>query len=398
MALSDYVREIYHCAKCALCTQAWGVFLPICPVGEKFGFEAYFAHGRMEVARGLLEGVLNAGNSPRLGQVIFSCVGCGGCEIQCYPITGIRPLKVIEALKSEAIERFLAPPMVREYLQNVHRYRNPWKMDQERRGDWAHGTGIRGYESRDEYLYFVDCVGSYDPRAGKAARALGTVLRASGVSFGILGSQESCSGSEVNALGEKGLFQFLAEQNIELFRSLRVQKIITLSPHAYHVFRNEYPRYGGSFEVLHYTQLLARLIREGRLKPRRHLQMRVTFHDPCFLGRRNGEYDAPREVLQAIPGVQLVEMERNRENAYCCGGGSANYFTDLVGGGEKSPARVRVREACATGAEVLVLACPVCMLMFEDAVKAEGLENRLAVRDLSEIVATSCDAAAKDSL
>jgi Fe-S oxidoreductase len=201
-----------------------------------------------------------------------------------------------------------------------------------------------------------------------------------------LGTAEECDGNEIHILGESRIFQMLRDRNTELFAKAGAKKIITLSPHSYNIFRNEYP---DSFEVLHYTKILHELIKEGRLKPSSKLDMRVTYHDPCFLGRHAGEYEAPREILRAIPGVDLIEMERNRENSFCCGGGSGNFYTDFFGGGENSPSRIRVREAYKTGANVLAVACPTCAVMLSEAIKDEGIEESLIVKDISEILKES---------
>jgi Fe-S oxidoreductase len=178
----------------------------------------------------------------------------------------------------------------------------------------------------------------------------------------------------------------LAKKNIDTFEKLGVKKIVTLSPHAYNAIKNDYPQYGANFKVQHYVQILREIIDRGELDVSKGLDARVTYHDPCFLGRYNGEYDAPREILNRIPGVDLVEMERNRENSFCCGGGSGNFYTDLFGSIENSPARIRIREAHETGADILAVACPSCMIMLEDALKVEGLEKNLKIMDISEIV------------
>jgi Fe-S oxidoreductase len=175
----------------------------------------------------------------------------------------------------------------------------------------------------------------------------------------------------------------LKERNNALFQKAGVKKIITLSPHAYNVFRNEYP---DSFEIFHYTQVLRDLIKGERLKPTSRPDIKVTYHDPCFLGRHAEEYEAPREILRAIPGVELVEMERNRQNSFCCGGGSGNFYTDSFGGGVDSPSRIRVREADKTGAGILAVACPTCAVMLSEAIKDEGIEEKLIVKDISEVV------------
>jgi Fe-S oxidoreductase len=218
------------------------------------------------------------------------------------------------------------------------------------------------------------------------ARSVGGLLTGMGVSFGILGSEETCDGNEVRILGETGLFEELATRNISTFSEKDIRKVITLDPHALNTFRKDYGRLGGRFEACHYTEVLARLVRE---RPGAFSAggLRVTYHDPCYLGRHLHVYEPPREVLRNIEGLELVEMRRNRADAFCCGGGGGNFFTDLNGPGEDTPARVRVREAFETGAEVVAVACPQCAKMLMDAAKAEGLENRLRIKDVAEIAA-----------
>ncbi len=211
------------------------------------------------------------------------------------------------------------------------------------------------------------------------------MLLKSGVSFGVLGVDEISDGNEVEMLGEDGLLEDLARKNIQQFSDLGVKNIITLSPHSYNVFKNRYPDFDGRINVFHYTQILSELIKTGKLSAPETSEMRITFHDPCFLGRWNQEYDAPRKVLRAMKGVDLAEMERNKKGALCCGGGAGNFLTDFLGGSDESPARIRAREACDVKADILAVACPNCLTMLEDAVKVEGLEDEIKVMDISEI-------------
>jgi len=221
------------------------------------------------------------------------------------------------------------------------------------------------------------------------ARAVAGLLLKWGVDFGILGEEEGCDGNEVRVLGETALFEKLARENIEKLEAAGVEKILTLSPHGFHAIKNEYPKFGGRFETRHYPQLLAGLMAKAELR-RRNGRLRVAFHDPCYLGRHGGDYLTPRAVLGALPGIELIEMDRAMADALCCGGGGGNFFTDVLGGGADSASRVRVREAAGTGAEVLAVACPKCAGMFDDAIKAEGLEDGLRVMDIAELVLEHC--------
>jgi len=292
-------------------------------------------------------------------------------------------------VRGEVIERGLAPPNIRDFLENIRKYGNPWGKSKGEREAWTKNVSVRKFKPTDDYLLYVGCLASYDNRAQEIAKSLVEILNDTDISFGILGNEENCDGNEVFMLGEKGLYQLLAEQNIKKFKELNVKRIITLSPHSYNIMRNEYPKLGGTFEVLHYTQLLHDLIKSGKIKLSK-TEVKVTYHDPCFLGRYNWIYETPREILRSIPGLELLEMRRNRGNSFCCGGGSGNFIMDLLGGSEDSPNRVRVREAYETGAKVLAVACPGCMVMFESALKDEEMEEKLVVRDISEIIRDSC--------
>jgi Fe-S oxidoreductase len=326
--------------------------------------------------------------SEHLSQILYTCTMCQNCVAQCKFKFHEYITEILKAAKEEIIDshQHLVPPMVNKLLTNIYDSGNPYRYPKKHRGQWAADTPIKTYSQGDEFLYYVGCVGSYDPTSQSAAQALGNILVKAGLSFGILGKQEICDGNEAYALGEMGLFEFLREKNTGMFQELGIQKIITLSAHSYHIFTHHY---SNAFDVIHYTQILHELLRNGQLTLTKRIEAQVTYHDPCFLGRYNGHYEAPREVLSAIPGIELREMERNRENAFCCGGGGGNFFTDMLGSGTDAPNRVRVREASLTGAAILAVACPVCKLMLEDAVKTEHLENDLVVKDISELIEES---------
>lgn len=213
-----------------------------------------------------------------------------------------------------------------------------------------------------------------------------TLLIKLGISLGILGSNELSDGNDVRVVGEFGLFQHLAESNISTFKDAGVRKIISLDPHSYNAFKNHYPQFGADFEVFHYTQILDDIIRDSKLFKAKGNSIKLTYHDPCYLGRHNGLYEPPRNILNKIPGLELIEMGRNKKSAFCCGGGGGNFFTDMIGGENNSPNRIRLREALDTEAHILAVACPLCAKMFEDAIKAENLEGRLLIKDISEIV------------
>ncbi len=380
-----YADIVHRCFRCGYCKFTSDYTDFNCPTYRKFRFETYSPGGRMWLIRAWLNGEIK--NSDRFQEIIFSCATCANCVEHCVFTFSEDLVNIFISAREEMVNDGIIPPPVRDYLKNININGNPYKEPASERGKWAEGTLVETYKDQ-EYLFYIGCVGSYDERGKKIARAVGNLLVKAGLSIGILGDKENCDGNEVRTLGEAGLFQFLAEKNIALFRDLGVKKIITLDPHAFNTFKKDYPALDGKFEVYHYTQVLAPLIQSGKI-PLKELNDKVTYHDPCYLGRHNGEYDAPRKILKTIPGIELVEMDRSRENAFCCGGGGGNFFTDILGGGEDSPSRIRAREALDTGAEIIAVACPQCAKMLDDAVKIEQLDDRLKVMDVAEIV-TGC--------
>jgi Fe-S oxidoreductase len=273
-------------------------------------------------------------------------------------------------------------------LRNLENANNPWGMPQTSRGDWAEGLDfevptVNG--TAPEYLYWVGCAGSFDDRAKRISQAVARVLHAAGVDFAILGPQELCNGDPARRIGNEYLFQMLAEQNVETLNSKGVKKVVVNCPHCFNTLRNEYPDYGGTYEVIHHSQLFARLFDEGRLEPTEEIEGLLTYHDPCYLGRHNSIYDAPRSVLRAIPGLSTAEMHRHRERAFCCGaGGSRMWLEEHLG---KRINRERTEEAISTGADKLGVACPYCMIMLDDGSRDKG--GAIEVLDLAQIVARS---------
>ncbi|MFX0061754.1 MAG: (Fe-S)-binding protein [Candidatus Hermodarchaeota archaeon] len=381
--MQDYAEQIHRCFKCGYCKFPRDFTDFNCPSYNRFRFESYSTGGRLWLIWAWSNKEIEW--SDHLAEIVFSCNTCRNCVEQCPMRFSEDIIDWIIGARSDIVEKGLAPSQIRDFLDNIYQSGNPWGMPRNERDAWA--EGIKHYTSSDEYLFYVGCTGSYEKRGQRITRTLSEVLTKTGISFGILGTEEECDGNEVYMLGEIGLFRELAKQNTQQFKDLSVKKIFTLSPHAYNSMKNKYPGIG-DIEILHYTHLLHEMIQKGKIDLSA-LNAKVTYHDPCFLGRYNGVYDIPRDILRQIPGIELVEMERNRENSFCCGGGGGNFVFDLLGRSRDSPSRIRVREAHKTGAEILVVACPNCMTMFDDAIKAEGLEEELAVKDITELVKES---------
>lgn len=387
MLLDEYkYKDIIHrCFRCGYCKfpTDWSD-VTNCPSYARFRMESYSNGGRLWLIYAWLKGEIEW--SEHLAKNLYSCTACKNCVEKCPLSFNEDIINMVVAARSQMIGMGKVPPLVRKFLQSIQVHGNPYGIDAGRRADWMKGLDLETYQGQ-EFLYYVGCEGSFDTRAQGAARATAQLLKNAGVSFGVLGTEELCDGNEVDILGEEGLLEDLARRNIGRFTHLGVKNIIALSPHAYHVFKNRYPVFGGQFNVYHHTKILDRLVKGGKVKVPDASGLRITYHDPCFLGRWNREYDAPRKLIKALKGADFREMERNKKGALCCGGGAGNFFTDFLGGSPESPARIRVREAREIGADILATACPNCLTMLEDAAKVEGLDDKIKVMDLSELPA-----------
>jgi Fe-S oxidoreductase len=262
---------------------------------------------------------------------------------------------------------------------------NPLNEERAKRANWAEGLSVKPFEEGMEILYFPGCYPSYDPRLKKVARATATILNRAGVDFGILGSKENCCGESIRKTGDEDLFKRLARENIKTFVDNGVKRILVSSPHCYHTFKNEYPEFRVNFEVVHISQYLHELIHEGRIELSREYGKKVTYHDPCYLGRHNGIYDEPRGVLKKVPGLELNEMPESRANSLCCGGGGGRVWMETQKGERFGD--LRLGQAMEVGAEVLATSCPYCITMFEDSRITLDVTEKIEVKDLTEIVA-----------
>jgi Fe-S oxidoreductase len=278
---------------------------------------------------------------------------------------------------------------LQEALKNLNRYGNSFGAPPRVRAKWTQQLDFPVKDARKEpvqYLWFVGDYASYDPRVNAATCAAARVFHKAGLDFGILGDSERNSGNDVRLVGEDGLYESLQEKNLKTFGTARFQEIITTDPHSFQVLKHEYPASNGAHQVRHHSQLLGDLILQGNLPLRKKLRMKVTYHDPCYLGRYNGIFNAPRRVLAAL-GLELVEMGRNRTYSYCCGAGGGRIWMEDPPVFLERPAVSRVKEAAGlNNVHTLVVACPKDLVMFQDAIKTTGLEGRLEVKELSELV------------
>jgi Fe-S oxidoreductase len=316
---------------------------------------------------------------------IWRCTTCGKCPQRCP--RDVRQIDSGVALRRIATEYGVFPTSVKPLLTvsaSLMGKGNPLNEERNGRAAWAEGLSVKTFTEEMEILYFPGCYLSYDPRLKKVARATANILNKAGVDFGILGAKESCCGESIRKTGDEELFKRLARENIKTFIENGVKKILVSSPHCYHTFKNEYPEFRVSFEVVHISQYLCELIHEGRLELKKGYGKKVTYHDPCYLGRHNGIYDEPREVLRKIPGLELKEMPESGVDSLCCGGGGGRIWMETPKGERFSD--LRLEQAMGAGAEVLVTSCPYCIANFEDSRLTLGVTEKLEVKDLTEII------------
>jgi len=360
----DAVKFCYQCGKCDT----------VCPWNRVRSFsmrklirEATF--GLTEIER----------------EEIWRCTTCGKCAQKCP-----RDVKQIEdmiALRRMATGYGVFPAAVkpvRTVSAGLAAEGNPFGEERTKRAEWAKGLSVKTFAEGMEVLYFPGCYLSFDPRLKKVAAATANILNKAGVDFGILGTKENCCGESIRKTGNEALFKRLARENIKTFIDNGVKKILVSSPHCYHTFKNEYPEFKVSFEVVHISQYLFELINEGRLQLTKEYGKKVTYHDPCYLGRHNGIYEEPRGVLKKIAGLELIEMAEVREDSLCCGMGGGGIWMETPKSERFS--NLRLEEAIGVGAEVLVTSCPYCITNFEDSRVVLNYDDVIQVKDITEIL------------
>jgi len=316
---------------------------------------------------------------------IWRCTTCGRCPQRCP--RDVKQIEVMVSLRRMATGYGLFPPSVRPVRAVSARLAaegNPFGEERKTRGDWAEGLSVKAFTEGTEVLYFPGCYPSYDPRLKKVAQATANILNKAGVDFGILGVKENCCGESIRKTGNEQLFKRLARENIKTFIENGVKKILVSSPHCYHTFKNEYPEFKVNFEVVHISQYLFQLINDGRLKPTKEYGKKVTYHDPCYLGRHNGIFDEPREVLKKIPGLELSEMAESREDSLCCGMGGGRIWLETPISERFS--NIRLQQAIGVGAEVLATSCPYCITQFEDTRLTLKDSEVIQIKDITEIL------------
>ncbi len=364
--IQDY--QLSLCVQCGTCTGG-------CPV--KF-------RSPLNMRRLVRETFLNSDFSQILKRPeLWACTTCSTCSLRCP--AGVKNVELIMGIRSILTRQGEVPSTIRDALENTFLHGNPWGRFRDRRADWAKDLGVKVIgEEKTETLFYIGCTPSYDPRAQEISKGLVKIFQAVGLDFAILGKKETCCGNEIRRMGEQTLFKKLAKDNLALFQKSGLKKIITISPHCYNAFKNDYPESG--IAVQHYTEFLSESIDSGKLKFSKKLERRVTYQDPCFLGKQNKVFDPPRKILSSIPGIDYVEMERSRERSLCCEGGGGRMWAEGGTTGARN-GEIRINEGLDLGANIISTSCPFCLLTLEDAVKIAGKSEQVMIRDISELVA-----------
>jgi Fe-S oxidoreductase len=386
MSLEEVKEWLYGCAHCGTCKDVLKIFTPSCPAGEKYQLESYFPSGKMLIARGVASGDLKLDDDD-LRDRVYACTGCLSCEQQCGVYHHQHIFEVVRALRTEAATQGLFCQAYMLMYDGLRQNDNVFDKPKSERGDWAKDLKVKSAaREKVDVLYHAGCLFSFEPELQSVPRSVIEIMQAAGVDAGIMGSEETCCGGRAYETGYLGEFTKYAQHNIENANAAGISKIVTSCADGYTAFKNLYPKLNikMNFEVQHTVEFLDQLIKEDQLKLTKEVPLKVTYHDPCHLGRHinPGIYDAPREVIKNIPGIELVEMERIRENAWCCGagGGVKQSDPDLA----LWTANARIQEAKATGAAALVTSCGWCERNFKDAVKEFGEE--IEVYDVAELV------------
>ena len=374
------VLDTFSCTECGRCQDA-------CPA---------FATGKILspklVIMGLRDAVFAQDTDAQLvpdavpADSIWDCVTCGAC-IEACPVSIEHVDHIVDLRRHLVMVESSFPAEAEPMLRDVERASNPWGKAQSERADWAADLGIKVLEPGDpapEYLYWVGCASSFDERARKTAQATAKLLQNAGLDFAILGPRESCTGDPARRIGNEYVFQAFAEQNVETLNEAGITKIVTGCPHCFNTIGNEYPDFGGNYEVVHHSELLSNLVRDGRIKPAKNENTEITYHDSCYLARHNDVVEAPRQIVEAI-GTP-TEMKRSRKQTFCCGAGGAHMWMEERA---KPINEERVREAAATGAGTLAVACPYCTVMLDDGVQGSG--DELRVVDVATLLAEAID-------
>ncbi len=373
---AEDVFKCYQCGKCA----------SVCPWFQVGTYDFPVYRFPLEAALGMMASSEDKDELMAEVDKIYRCVGCEACVNQCPH--GVDIPSILRAARRILVEYGSYPEALKDTVGRIRDTGSPTGDPAEKRLGWAKDLDVPAYVPGMDYLFFSCCISSYDQRIKEVSVAIAKVLKAAGVSFGLLAAGGRCCSEAIRRVGAEEVFQESAAANIEAFAGAGAARVLVNSPHCYTTFKNEYPGQGARFEAVHTTQLLARLIADGKIKPAIEFAKKVVYHDPCTLGRQNGVYEEPREILRSIPGLELLEVpDFNRQFSVCCGAGSGALWTEWEK--DERIVAVRLEQLAATGADVIAVACPYCQQMLEETAKSTGLD--IEVMDVAEILAASLE-------
>ncbi len=392
--LEDYRDSIWGCARCNWCQNHWGwnvksaEYSEVCPAFHEYRIFPYSGMGKMHMARALLEGDFDYEDAPEMVKFLYTCTTCGACEMNCQRLQDKEPLQVNETLRAKMVADGVGPmPEHKGLIKSVKNYDNPWMQPRTQRDRWARKIPVKdANREKVETLFFVGCTSAFDNTQWHVTQNTARILLHAEVDLGMLGKSEICCGSPVARIGDRETFISLATRNIELLNNTGVKEIVTFCPGCYRSLKFDYREVPGVPElkprVYHTAEYIHRLISEGKLKMPGKMKLKVTWHDPCHLGRHCGIYEEPREIIRAIPGVELVEMERIKDQSWCCGGGGGvrTAFIDFA----QKTATKRIEEAKKTGAQAIVTACPFCEQNIGDALSK--MDEDIDMYDLTDLL------------
>ncbi len=370
--------DLSLCTKCSICYSA-------CPAAIDSKF---LGPSTLSTNYRFILDSRDAGSEERLKPMsdnVWLCTSCNSCTMFCPKL--VDSSNAVVDNRSLIVETGAIPRTVKDVLESTYKYHNPMGMHPSKRMEWIGDLKVKTFPTTTnaDVLYFVCCLTAYDARNQNIARSMASLFDALCVDYVTLGTKEWCCGDHMLRMGEKGLFESLAEHNLAMFEKLDFDRIVTLSPHCYNTFKNDKPYSDAKLNVQHYTQFVAEKLEKGELKLSKTGMGKIAYHDPCFLGKRNQIFDVPRHVLQSLSGTKLIEMKRTRESSFCCGGGAGRTWTEEATP-EKRPSVNRIREALELGVEALATSCPFCVTTLEDAIKVLDVEGKTTVKDISELV------------
>lgn len=376
--------DLYACAECGRCQASCPAYLSGKSLSPQQLIKSLKIH-LLERGRNKKESALQLIGDRVTEEKIWDCLTCYACQEVC-PVCNEHIDKLLDLRRSLVMTKNRIPETTERALRMLMMRGDPWVGTQHLRDDWTKGLEIKKLSKKNDVdiLYWVGCTGALDDRSMNITLSLAKLMKLAGLNFGILGSEEGCCGDPARRMGQELVFQTQVQRNIETLKRYNVKKIVASCPHGYNTFKNEYPQFGGNFEVIHHTELLAELIKNGKLEPNKVVDKKLTYHDPCYLGRYNGIYQAPRDILFPIPKIQFMELNRNKKDSFCCGGGGGHMWLEENIG--KRINVIRTEDVEEVKADTVVTSCPFCLLMFEDGIKKKHLQGHIEVMDISELL------------